>query len=134
MSKVQISSAILCDEIRREDNGKMIAIGIYGNRIFVGGFPATLRLSALLNVSFPNAGNHKLKVRLSLGGEMKIEMAIEAEVRWEGTDWFPIPFEPVQFDKPTEITLSLELDNGKWKKFFAMPIETPTSPTASPPT
>lgn len=130
MSKVTIAAAFLCDDVRREDNGKMIAIGIYGNRIFVNAFPAILRLSALTNVSFPSAGRHSFKVRLSVGGEMRQEVTIEAEVRWSGSDWVPLPFEPVQFYKPNEVSLALELDNGKWRKFLTVPIEVPTSPTA----
>lgn len=128
MKKVVISAAMLCEDVRREDNGKALAIGIFGNRIFVSSFPSVLRLASLLNVSFTETGHHTFKIRLSVGTEMVSEMTINAEIVWPGLDWLPLRFEPVLFNERSEITLSLELENGKWKKFFSMPVEIP--PTA----
>lgn len=124
-------TGLLCDEVRREHNGKLIAIGIYGSRIFVAGFPALLNLSTLLNVVFESSGEQRFKVRVSVNGEMKTEIEIAVESAWGGSDWFPIPCGNIQFDRPSEIKLSADDGNGKWKAFLTIPIEIgPTSPTA----
>ena len=43
-----VESVLLCDDIRREDNGKAILIGVYSGDIVVPQFPAVLRLSLWL--------------------------------------------------------------------------------------
>ena len=46
---VKLDYAILCDDIRKEDNGKMMLIGIYSGDILVPTFPSKLPLSMLLH-------------------------------------------------------------------------------------
>jgi len=41
---LEIKSGIICDLIRREDNGKFIFIGVYSSDIRIKTFPATLPL------------------------------------------------------------------------------------------
>lgn len=123
MSNLKIDSAFFCDDVRRENNGKLIAIGMYGNRIFMGSFPAALRFWAMLNVHFPDAGRHAFKVRLNMAKAMLQEVSIEVDATWSGSDWLPVPFEPYVFEQPGEMSLSFEASDGKWKRFYAIPIE-----------
>ena len=45
MSPFDLSSAVLCDEIRQEHNGKYILIGVYIHTVLVEDFPTNLILS-----------------------------------------------------------------------------------------
>lgn len=45
--------AILCDQVRREDNGKIFIIGVYASDIQVPSIPSTVLLSLLLWFSGP---------------------------------------------------------------------------------
>jgi hypothetical protein len=123
MTSPTINSALFCDEVRREQNGKLFIIGMYGNRIFSAKFPATLRFWAALNVHFSAAGPQALKIRLNAGKSVLQEISIEVDVAWPGSDWLPVPFEAAVFEGPSEMSLSYEAKNGKWKKFYSMPIE-----------
>lgn len=46
LAKYRCETAILCDQVRREDNGKLILIGVYGGGVLLDSYPATLPLSA----------------------------------------------------------------------------------------
>lgn len=123
MSSLRVVSGLLCDDVRREANGKLIAIGIYANRIFVGGFPCVLNLTAFVNVSVDTKGEQRFKIRLSTGKNMLAEAEILVDPQWTGLDWYSIPFGPLGFDKPSTILMQWMPDGGKWKTFAEVPIE-----------
>lgn len=65
--------AIVCDDIRREDNGKQILIGIYTGDIIVSAFPTNLNLSFWLHLAVEKPGIAKVEVQMLLGpGETQI--------------------------------------------------------------
>lgn len=66
MSKFQ---ALLCDDVRVEDNGKFIAIGAYTEMFGVNSFPVENELSLLLVVSEIEPGENILKLSIHLEGE-----------------------------------------------------------------
>jgi hypothetical protein len=55
MRKLKLVCGIVCDDIRREDNGKEIIIGVYSGSIVVPQFPATLLLSLWVGLEAPRA-------------------------------------------------------------------------------
>jgi hypothetical protein len=54
-TKIDIDFAFICDEVRREDNGKLLIIGVYTNDIIVMNFPVNLLLAVVVgfNVDEP---------------------------------------------------------------------------------
>jgi hypothetical protein len=64
---LEVKYAIVCDDIRTEDNGKDIIIGVYNDKILVRSFPAALALSLWLHILPTKVGEHPLHSRL-LGG------------------------------------------------------------------
>ena len=123
MSKFKVNNGFLCDDVRRENNGKLIAIGIYGNRIFVGNFPCVLNLMAFVNVSVDTAGEQRFKTRLLVDDETRSEVEIASDTVWAGSDWYPVPVGPIGFEKPSTIHLQWKSEGGKWKSFASVPIE-----------
>lgn len=63
--KVQVTAAIICDEVRIENNHKFFLIGVYSGQILVPSFPAGQNLSAYFEISGLAAGQHPINVRLS---------------------------------------------------------------------
>lgn len=61
---IGISSVIICDDARREDNGKDILIGVYSGDIIVPSFPAALGLSFWFEYSFDRPGVQDIKFRV----------------------------------------------------------------------
>ena len=123
MSKVRLINGFLCDDIRREGNGKLIAIGIYTSKIVTGTFPGGLVLNALVNAVFYEIGDTTFKIRLTADGEVRSEVVVGATVGRVGPDWIPIPLGFVTFDKPSIIALSSEASGNKWKVFHEIRIE-----------
>jgi hypothetical protein len=68
----EINSVILCDDIRREDNGKDMLIGVYNGVIAVEKIPAFLPSFAL-----------RFVMKLARAGNIKLEAAI---VQPDGVD------------------------------------------------
>lgn len=62
-----IKTALVCDDIRREDNGKQILIGVYNDKILVPQFPAPLALSFWIQGMPSGAGTAQLSLRLTAG-------------------------------------------------------------------
>lgn len=63
---------IMCDEVRREDNGKFILIGVFADSILVNTFPATLLgLTFFVKLEIDDPGIYGMKMRLEKleGGE-----------------------------------------------------------------
>ncbi|WP_426031955.1 hypothetical protein [Cypionkella sp. TWP1-2-1b2] len=121
MSNATAAYAILCDLIRREDNNKLIAVGIYGSELNVGAFPAVLNLSILVRVVFPSAGPHSLKFRVSTN-EIKHDFGIDIEAKIKGHDLIPLAFQPLIFQSPSKIDVMVEYKVNKWKNILSVPV------------
>lgn len=64
--------AIFCDDIRREDNGKIFMIGVYPTNITLA-LPATLPLAVWVRFTGAKEGKNKIAFRIELPGETGIE-------------------------------------------------------------
>jgi hypothetical protein len=63
-----IEFVLLCDQVRREDNGKLFAIGIYSGTIVLSEFPATLVLSLVTMIRAHKIGEARIELRILLDG------------------------------------------------------------------
>lgn len=61
---LEIITSVVCDDIRREDTGKDILIGVYSGDILVPRFPANINLAVWLHVRPSKAGEAKFDFRL----------------------------------------------------------------------
>lgn len=72
---------VFCDDIRREDNGKAILIGVYTSDLIPGALPTNLLLSLWLDLRGVPEGHHKVKISvvpptgeaLSIPGEIDVQ-------------------------------------------------------------
>lgn len=60
-------TVIVCDDIRREDNGKSILIGVYNASILVQQFPYALGIAFWLQGMPSDGGAGKIGVKISAG-------------------------------------------------------------------
>ena len=100
MSGITVRTALACEDIRTENSGKLLAIGIInpilglGSRLTVPGRPA-LRLHFLLSLDVPEAGEHLLTFRVrglrNLRGQM-VKMRVEFN---ETAKHIPFPVGPL---------------------------------------
>lgn len=71
---------VFCDDIRREDNGKAILIGVYTGDLIPGVLPANLPLSLWIDIRDVPIGHHNLVITLELPGGGKISVPGELDV------------------------------------------------------
>jgi len=76
----KIEYAIVCDDVRREDNGKLIIIGAYASDILIPSRSANLRLTILVAVRSETEHQSLVKIRVMQDGKQIFEMKEELEI------------------------------------------------------
>ena len=115
-SKFPIKVAIFSDIVRREDNGKLMFIGTYGNKIGVPNFPAPFSGFFTLIVS---ADAEKLNSKLIRLVDQSKNVFFDAEFKFQiepdETSAFGI-IGPVffQINGPGQISLEIETKPNQW--------------------
>ena len=122
-SKVSVDCAIVCDDVRREQNGKLILIGVYGNNIIVPSYPVTLKLSIVL------AGHSDVSAQVPL----KLRILQDANNYWEadgqmvfdvaGAGLFPVGGLEFSVAKNTDIDIQTRVGRGRFKSIRKIQIQ-----------
>lgn len=121
-SKVKVDCAIVCDEVRREHNGKLIFIGVYGNDIFVPSYPATLRLAIVLAGHSTVAAKIPMKLRIMRDSDNYLEAEGRMAFDVAGTGIFPLGGIGISVSKDTIIDIQIRVGRGKFKSIRKLPI------------
>jgi hypothetical protein len=111
---VEFTTAMLCDMVRQEMNGKFIAIGIYSSSVIFAGFPAIGQFQVFAKSRISQPGKHSLHVRTLVSGEEDQHVEAEMEVEKPSNEWLVLPLQPIQFKVPGPFTLEYrtEAENG----------------------
>lgn len=64
MTYAEIYAVVICEQVRKESNGKDILIGVYGGDIIVTDFPAFLTLTIWVEYAFHGPGDLPLTFQL----------------------------------------------------------------------
>jgi hypothetical protein len=128
-TKIDIDFAFICDEVRREDNGKLLIIGVYTNDIIVINFPVNLLLTVVVgfNVDEPIETDFELKIshdgRLlsAMRGHFNLEKSSIT-----GLQKMPLP----NISGPGELQFAMRFGDGEWQTIRKIPI---LSANVSPP-
>jgi hypothetical protein len=78
-ASVQFRYGIVCDDARREDNGKLLLVGVYAGNIIVPRFPATLLLCLVIAVDA--AGPYEVPLELRVKFDRRIIMTGKATLK-----------------------------------------------------
>lgn len=95
---------IFCDDIRQEDNGKLIYIGVYSGVMYAPQFPITVSALALRIFYFerPNESNEAVELRIYLPGQEEDSPAIKLQLAEDFRKSVPMLEVPAEtsWDKP----------------------------------
>jgi hypothetical protein len=91
MSRLKIETGVMCDDVRREASGKLIAIGLYATNLKLAAFPATLVLFCLIVGNAESAGPLETEFRALLDGIVVVEGKGTAHIEFPGRLLLPIP-------------------------------------------
>ena len=110
-------SALVCDEVRREINGKDIIIGAYGGDVLIDNFPVSLSLSLWISSETSGTGDIRADIRV-VNREKKVLVELKGIMNAGGRYHRSSLFTPkIRFDvdKSTELRFQLRVEEGRWK-------------------
>lgn len=120
IAPLTIKAALMCDEVRREDNGKGFFIGVYQGDVTVKEFPAALRLTWVLLAQPRRSTEREMEFKLTYDENTEDPKTILAKLEiqsgpLEGMEEVQIilPDVVLTFNGPTTLTLSLK-DDEQW--------------------
>jgi hypothetical protein len=111
---VKVTSALICDDIRREITGKDILIGVYAGDIIVPQVPFSIPLTLWFELSPEKTGPHKVSVRLSYAGEEVFKLEAGIDVQSVGPAALPLPSFQLASDKLGELVVEFSADEKTW--------------------
>ncbi|AZO68633.1 MULTISPECIES: hypothetical protein [unclassified Mesorhizobium] len=118
--KLVFKFACLCDDVRREDNGKMILIGVYGSDIVLSG-AANLLLNMVVWMDIPETKAYDLNVEILIDGVIqnsgKIKFSMTKALHGVGS--FPIP---LNVSKSGVIDIKIGEDGRPVTNIFSVPV------------
>lgn len=122
-----ITAALLCDQVRQENNGKYIVVGVYSSSIVVSLFPTLIHLQVFARADIDGPGQHKLQIKVLVGGVENQRVDGELEVPKASSDWLAVPLQPIQFHVPTTLSIEQMDDKGEWSEFFRISVDRPST-------
>lgn len=139
---LNIRSVVVCDEVRREDNGKALIIGAYVGDIVLPKFPTRLPLAFYFigTGTAPGRGSVELRIQYLRSKEPMGLASAKAEFQRApiGTSMvLVLPGIPFEFDQPTELLISV-LEGDQWREverkkvILAVPSATSSSESRPP--
>ena len=104
---------LVCDEVRREDNGKLLLIGVYQHIILVPQFPATFPLTFVQALESDRPGNWSVRMRLQHleTGQRIMEGMGALTFQKPGFAFNPVRLPPVQFQASGTYHFVIEVEN-----------------------
>ena len=119
--KLKAIAAVLCEDVRREENGKQILIGVYSGDIVSMGFPANLGLSVWVNAEVSQTGKGSFQIKFVLdGSDMNANMDAEVEVlNSESPIGIASPTLPLSVPRPTTLRVMWKVADGDWEELLS---------------
>jgi hypothetical protein len=113
-TKASVIDVLVCDDIRTEDNGKPMLIGVYSGDILVPDFPANLVLALFIGIRLP-VGETAIEVKLSVGNRVGPEIEFTVEGPVGGTFYLPTPKMPLSFNESEPLNVFCRFNKrGRW--------------------
>ena len=78
--RLRVRYVLICDDLRTEDNGKQILIGVYTGGILFSKFPAQHVITVWCDVEQPEAGKIPLQLKVSFGKKDLFVAQVDMEV------------------------------------------------------
>lgn len=116
MLPFKTSAVVQCDDIRVEQNGKFILIGVYTGTVVVTGFPAELATSWWIQLFPEKIGKFEIEIQvIKDDGASVLRGLFTYEVREISWAVLPIPRTPINLQSTGRFKLELRLKgDDKW--------------------
>lgn len=121
---LKVELALVCDDVRREDNGKLIIIGVYNRNIGVPQLPATLFLSLVVRLVATEPVDADVEFQCVVAGERKAGAKGHLKVSEAGPSLFSVPgllIGDINSECDLEFQWRLGAD-GDWETVYSIPL------------
>lgn len=123
-SNIKIDNAIVCDDIRTEQGGKLLMIGVYFNELVYQEFPVKAHLQACLIGRCKGDFSLDFKIEFQADDDessISREGSIVAENEFNKSEFsellIPIRLEPMQLNCTGKLLIKIRPTSGKnWKE------------------
>ncbi len=122
MISSDIHSVVICDDVRREQNGKDLLIGVYSGDILVPAFPFVLPLSMWMEYAPPKPGPNDIFIRLHYGQQPPSIVKATLEVMDSSTVGVPLSGFVIRGDKPDDIVVEYSADGTTYTVIKRKPV------------
>lgn len=109
---LKIASAIICDDIRVENTGKYLLIGVYVSNVLVRDFPSRLPLTFWTEVEPAKTGEFSAEMRVINVDDSSVLMNGQINFKFAkvATSAIAVPRISVEFQKPGSFEFQWKLD------------------------
>lgn len=124
MHKMKIENVIICDEVRKEDNGKHLIIGVYPNNMLVPEFPANLAPSIWMQLYLDQDKDTEIEFRIRQD---------DGKILGRGTGVLPmsrtqpattsLPPSLIKVQKACVLSFQIREKGARWKTLKKVPVE-----------
>ena len=117
---------IFCDDIRREDNGKLILIGVYSESLIPGRLPTSIPLAMWVEINGLPAGKHSflMKAKYPAGKSFEIKGEIDVQVSNKSAHLYLLGT-PVELVQPGQIEINCSINDSEPKIIARLGVVTP---------
>ncbi|EBA17408.1 hypothetical protein RSK20926_06717 [Roseobacter sp. SK209-2-6] len=117
---------VFCDDIRREDNGKLLFVGVYPEDLVPSALPSNILMSVWISIKELSVGVHKMRLRFDFPNEKHIEVDGQVSVK-EPNRVTSLVYAGllVTLERPGEIKASLKFGDGPYFDIGSLPVRAP---------
>jgi len=123
---IKIEMALLCDEVRREDNGKLIIIGVYTPGMELAEFPANI--APCVWIKFAPLGKEDMNIEIRAKDKKRPRSQLlrgKGKIHTDNPDqpiFLALPQRLMKVDEPTTIVFEIREVGGRWKTVLETPL------------
>jgi hypothetical protein len=133
MAGLDIKWAILCDDVRIENNGKLIFIGIYQSVITVSEFPTQIMSRIVFGIDIKQPGEHIVELKIEFGQKEIAGGTIGLEADGTGPNMLPSPAIPLRLQEAGLMRIMAKLKGQRrWLTLLNIDVKR-TNPATSVP-
>jgi hypothetical protein len=113
---IEVGDGLVCDDVRREDNGKLILIGVYSSNMIVRELPAVLAPYLVIKLKANEPVDRAIQFRIMLNGEKIRSGKGRIKLSPGPAHWIVVP--AIILDKlATEgvLDFDLQIEDSEWK-------------------
>ena len=121
---MRIHNAIICDQVRKEDTGKHLLLGVYPTDILVSDFPATIILVLWMQLHMDRNGQFDVEFQIRKDrktiSRYKATMSVKDYLI---PQTFALPPAPINIDGECTLSFQIREKNKRWKMVKKIPVK-----------